>query len=61
MLDTVWRASEDVEVKLHACKCFRFILYVLMNTGIPITPTVNQNLPSSLYPVTVLSLALGLL
>lgn len=42
MLDTVWRDSEDVEVKLHACKGFRAILYLLMKTGIPITPTVNQ-------------------
>ena len=57
MLDTVWRASEDVEVKLHACKGFRVILYLLMNIRIPITPTANQ-IPSFL---SVLSLALGLL
>lgn len=47
MLDTVWRASEDVKVKLHACKGFRVILYFLLNTGIPITPIVNQ-IPSFL-------------
>jgi hypothetical protein len=42
MLHTVWRASEDVEVKLHACKGFRVILCLLMKTGISITPTENQ-------------------
>jgi len=45
MLD--WRASEDVEVKFHACKGFRVILYLMIDTGIPITPTVNQ-IPSFL-------------
>lgn len=52
MLDTVWRDSEDVEVKLHACKGFRVILYFLMNTGI--THTYSES--NSFLPICIKSL-----
>jgi hypothetical protein len=42
VLNIAFRAFEGVELKIHACKGFRVILYIPMKTEVSVTPTENH-------------------